>query len=608
MRLKNRRRKPRGYGTRQGETNTYFANKIHSTRRYSYIMHLILLLSLSLSIYLSLPLPISLYYKYKHISETLTTVNEEIISLRDRLATLESEAAALSSEAATHDASIIKVRSTFTRRTARLDKKTGAANEARNEWDVEKESLANLQEAHTFASETHTRELEERAKAAAKAELEAKAAEIATEVTRKEVVVVIDSPKDGHAVESNGPDESDNGEDGVAACEAMVEEADLAVATVRGTIDTLRAEADKIDACLPVLEENKKSAASSRNFKAAGKASREIKELSSRRERIEEELEDEALERLEGAASELERAAQALQSAKSLSREKDGEEGKRIMKNLAQKIGRMRCAKDELLDVSPLEREDKYELERDEYTVVAITLRLLDGEIDALKIEGETLGSKFGGWDDILHKATSDLVKNISLDEADSEDLMEDGLNGDTDNTGDNDDNDDGSDSVSGVIDTDHHEQECYETKLQTFRELIPVITQAEMDLNDAIEEEDYDKAAELDGMVENLKEQRDMLCLTDADIVLASKKSYSLGIVQDANDISDTKSNASDTDSKKKEIIDIKNNNDNDNNQEEEKVTPDDHEEDELGEVEEVNDAKSNVENTEHSENVKDE
>merc|ERR1711957_537518 len=237
---------------------------------------------------------------------------------------------------------------------------------------------------------------------------------------------------------------------------------------------------------------------------------------------------------------------------------------------------------------------------------VAITLRLLDGEIDALKIEGETLGSKFGGWDDILHKATSDLVKNISLDEADSEDLMEDGLNGDTDNTGDNDDNDDCSDSVSGVIDTDHHEQECYETKLQTFRELIPVITQAEMDLNDAIEEEDYDKAAELDGMVENLKEQRDMLCLTDADIVLASKKSYSLGIVQDANDISDTKSNASDTDSKKKEIIDIKNNNDNDNNQE--KVTPDDHEEDELGEVEEVNDAKSNVENTEHSENVKDE
>ena len=81
----------------------------------------------------------------------------------------------------------------------------------------------------------------------------------------------------------------------VLKCEAAVDEAKHNLLSAEAAIETLQEEVSAIEVRLPILEAEKKTAVSKRDFKSAGKAWEEIKDALARKEQCETELMEEAV-------------------------------------------------------------------------------------------------------------------------------------------------------------------------------------------------------------------------------------------------------------------------------------------------------------------------
>jgi len=455
--------------------------------------------------------------------ERLEMVNEEIQDLRALLAAKEGLAAELQSEYASHETSITRVRSKFSRQLGRLEKKSTALTDSRREWEAEKKHFDHLKESHESAMQSHSEALIAHDEMMKMIQEEITTAEKVEDVIVKEIVEA-ESRDAGEETSS----ESRELQAEVLKCEAAADEANQVLVASKAKVNNLKDEIDQIDRLIPDLEEQKKNAAASRDFKSAAKASKEIKEVSARKERLREELDGEAVERQKVAEEEFERIVCDLDAKKALANAQEKEGASKTLEDLGNRISRMYSLKAQVCC--------------GENTVEAVAATVLDSEIRALKARGEAIGAKFGGWDEVMAEINAGIEAEIAAAAAAAQD--EDGVStpiadketGDLGAT--EDDNKEGAVDVTEESREPRGEEEYQMNKeeaVAAYHQLKGDLAAAEEHLDVAINDEDYDKAAELDEAISSLKQQIEKLGLSDTEI--ASSPAHSEKPVESQDD-----------------------------------------------------------------------
>jgi len=172
-------------------------------------------------------------------------------------------------------------------------------------------------------------------------------------------------------------------------CEVAVNEADDILKTAKDALEKLKNEILETNERIPGLEAEKKAAAAKRNFKAAGKASKEIKEVLLRKERCMEEISEEANEQVSVAKEEKEKLFSELKTKKALTQEKEKDHGIKRMLKLRERIQQLKNLKTNFFIDGFNEKDD---------SIGVVSANVLEKELIFLKIEGEAIGSKFGSW------------------------------------------------------------------------------------------------------------------------------------------------------------------------------------------------------------------
>jgi len=313
------------------------------------------------------------------------------------------------------------------------------------------------------------------------------------------------------------------------------------VATAEGVIDSLMEEVNNIDVRLPILEAEKKLAASKRDFKGAGKASREMKEAQARKEQCIEEMEGEAKERVNFTKKDLEKLEVDLEEKKSIAHEKEKEKGIKCMVEIAKKIKRLSKSKDAIC--KDVENNDSEKI-----NVVSVGNIVLSEEIKVLHSKGESLDEDYGGWTGILEAEEEDMEDAAEDSEPDSNEIGE----GDVEKESDEEDTEEKevseeivNDGIDEAIDTslskeedqdneatenekDQNEEEgeekdgiSKETVLK-WKELTDEISEIAILLETAVEKEEYDEAAEFDEKIEIMKADINGLGFSDDEFQAA--------------------------------------------------------------------------------------
>jgi len=299
--------------------------------------------------------------------EKLDTTNEEIQILHAKIAKLKQEANTLSSLEAGYNATIAKVRSSFSNQIEHVEIKSRIISERRATADGEKDAFECLKETHATVLEIQSGETEIRKRELDWARVEAEVAGMAAEVTEKEITIVITTVFSAFGGVGENKDDEKETDNDMAGLEAAAEEAKLSAVGAREAIDDLERDADEVNARLSTLARKKKAATSGRDFKAASRISRESKRLESKKERIMEELEGETLEWHEIAQDELMKANEVLKGAKSLTNARDYKDGLKKMQQLAIKIIQLERSKKKFLKFLVGEIHNKSESSECEY-------------------------------------------------------------------------------------------------------------------------------------------------------------------------------------------------------------------------------------------------
>ena len=393
------------------------------------------------------------------ISKKLEYVYKTIEELRKQLAEAEKGAAALNAEISSYKQSIENVRSKFSRQLGRLQKKEQSVKESRADWESERISLEKAKAAHEAVMAAHSEELLSRDKLIADIKSEIFMAQDFQDIVSK----MFDDAGTNHGDEHLSTLDSE-----VLKFEAAVDEANQNVLSAESIIENLQEELSTIDVRIPILESEKKLAASNRDFKAAGKASKEIKDALARKEQCKAELAGEAMQRKKAAKDELEKATKILEEKKSIAAEKGKEARQKQMAMLREKIKDLK---------SILKKFGNAESgEVDAINVACVGSFVIDSQISALEAEGRSLGEKYGGWDNANEVAGEDAA-DVSVQSAptfssaDGEDAAE-------------------SYSSKHVINA---------SVLEKYTFLCEEIQDLEAAVEKAVGEEDYDIAAELE-------------------------------------------------------------------------------------------------------------
>lgn len=318
--------------------------------------------------------------KSAEASGKLEEVNKTIEDLRRRLAEAESNAATLQEEISGYEECISAVRTKYSRQILRLEKKSKSVSEARADWESEKDSIEKAKVAHEAVVTAHSEEMITREKSLEEIRKES--------ATAKEFVGLISHAfkDDSGDAEGEQPDSLD-GE--VLKFEAVVAEASQNVVAAEAAIKSLNDELETIAVRVPIFEAEKKQAASKRDFKAAGKASREIKNALARKEKCEADLAGEAGDRLRFTKDELEKITAILEQKKSAALDKSKEAGKLQMIRLQGKITDLK---------SKLKKYLAEPVDIDTVNVVCIGAFVIESQIGILETQGKSLGEKYGGW------------------------------------------------------------------------------------------------------------------------------------------------------------------------------------------------------------------
>ncbi len=423
------------------------------------------------------------------------------------------EAAQAKMELHCHDEAIEKIRGTFSRQLTRLAKKEAAIDESRKDWTTEEESYKKSRSEHEAEVTAHSDALVAHDKLITQIQEEVSIAEKLTKVIAIEIVMsesVNDDAVDDNVMIAQAE---------VLRCEAAAEEANQVLMAAKAAIDKLVEEISIIEVRLPILEAEKNQAASKRDFKAAGKASKEIKELNARKERCEEELSGDAVERQTAAQGEVDNCIQILEDKKSILYQKEKEGGRQRMIQLVRKIFKLEKIREDICGIGEEELESE--------SVKSVGGLLLDSEIVALVSEGEALGNKFGGWDELMIEYAekgdyeSNLTDTPNVEEKqasnpiDDEEVHEDIIP-------DEDENDDCVVNTNNDVKKEADEETSEENKIiaqERCKSILSEINKFEAEIEVAIDEEDYDTAAVLDEKILTLREEMNALGLSESEI-----------------------------------------------------------------------------------------
>ena len=140
------------------------------------------------------------------------------------------------------------------------------------------------------------------------------------------------------------------------------------------------------------------------------------------------------------------------------------------------------------------------DVEEGGFNVASVAASILDSEIDALKARGAVLGEKFGGWDEV--------IESIAV----SDDATDEAVAGEDENE---------REAKAGEAEGEVPEEAKMSRKeaIEAYRRVKNDLEMAGAELELAIVEEDYDKAAEIDETITDLNAKLARLGLTDADL-----------------------------------------------------------------------------------------
>ena len=329
-------------------------------------------------------------------------VNKTIVELRKQLAAAEAEGFDLSKEVKSYKQSIGNVRSKYSRQLGRLEKKSQSVKESRADWTSEKESIEKAKIAHEAVVAAHSEEMVARENIIDEIKAECAAAKELEDI----VSSAFEKADAGGALNGEGVyDGSADAE--VLKYEAVLNEAYQCVLVAEANIANLREELSTIEIRVPILEAEKRNAASKRDFKAAGQASKEIKDALARKEQCEGELAGEAMERKRVAMSDLEKVTAILDEKKRIAEERDKDSGLRQMGCLREKIADLKLTLEMFSSTGGDDTEDDY------MNVSLVGAFVISSQILVLEAEMKSLGEKYS----FAAEATSDeeIVENSSV-------------------------------------------------------------------------------------------------------------------------------------------------------------------------------------------------
>jgi len=426
----------------------------------------------------------------EEVCTNLKEAENEISDLRKELERKVKEAANLRTMMFGFEDSISKVRVKFSRQLTRVDKKEREMKENRNEWKADNELHEKQKEAHGLQVQSHSDTLlsHEEFKSKLKSELQ---------LSKKFSTII---PTQLHYINEKSQTEQAENDDeealaqlqaDVVKCQGAVNNARKIFKIATDAIQTLQFEYDSLLLKIPELQKNKKSAAAERDFKAAGKASKEIKEAESRIKNIEDELNGDAKMKKTSAKDILYQLDSLLSKAKEIAEAKERLSGEKRMTSLAKIIAQLVKKK----------IENCGECSSEKNSVKAVGASLLQGQILMLQAEGQDLGIKYGRWEELMKKT--------------------DRVDGDSSNI------EEGKDKTNNLRVEENSEGVVQlgltsEDRLTKIRNLLSNINDAEEKVQEAAEREDFDEAVEFQDISDKLQDELTELNVTDEELELA--------------------------------------------------------------------------------------
>lgn len=454
-------------------------------------------------------------------TDKLESINKEIEDLRKQLEAKEMEAAEVKMELHGHEHAIDQVRSKFSRQLARLRKKESAVEESRKEWGVEEAAYKKAREDHEAEVTAHSEALiaHDQIKDQVKSEIDL--AEELAKIIVQEIIV----EKKSQVEETD--EEALRAQAEVLNLEAAADEAKQVLTAAKSSIDSLQEDLSTIEVKLPILESEKKLAAGKRDFKAAAKASKEIKALIAKKEKCVEELEGEAKDRHAAAQKEVEYCFNNLEEKKVVAHEIEKKGGIKRMAKLAKQIINLEKLRESFCGTE----------EEDGHSVKSVGGFVIDSEISALMVEGDELDQKYGGWNDIMLEYASKTELDVEEEKEEEEKLTEEKDSSETEL---NDINGNEMDEAVEIAQVESQENESsIADAMIKYRQFMNELVALESKLETAIETENYEEAAELDDQIAALRDASESLGLSGDEKEMAMNDNEVSGVstIEDTND-----------------------------------------------------------------------
>lgn len=432
----------------------------------------------------------------------LKQVENEIEELRRLLQEKQRVAAQLRTEAAGHDESVLKVRVKFSRQLQRVQKKESTIKDNREEWELEKKAYEAHREEHEAKVRQHSEALLAREHLLESLGKELEMVTTFEEIVAKEIGmgIMADANVDGDLAQLQAD---------VVKTEAAVAEAKELFKVVASALTSLEQEVEGLEARLPILEQIKTDAAARRDFKGAGKASKEIKEATARLKECKEELLEEAVERQRTAEEEVKKREQELQAKRAVAQEQEREQSAVAMQQLADNIRRLLATKASVCgDAKP-------------DSIQGVGAYVLDSQIAALQYEGETYGEKYGGWDELMAEIGLEKTSPIASDEVAAAEEADEAKDSTSDTPADDEevaDQEQPDDAPSESLQGDDKPPSKDEA-LAKYRDLLKRLKVTEEAIETAVTEENFEEADKLDQVLQDIMAEVESLNLTDEDM-----------------------------------------------------------------------------------------
>ena len=442
--------------------------------------------------------------------ERVKVVEQEMDDLRQELDAKQREVARLRTEAAGHDEAVLKVRVKFSRQLGRVQQKEMTLEDNREEWQTEQTTLRHQKEAHEQLVAQHQEAMLERNSLLDLLHQEVDMAETFQSIVAKEIGFDILGEDDDDDQKTKQREEAgDNTEEGkdeegqqqdakVVDCEAAVIEAKEVLQATETSLEALEGEQRRIEEKLPQLEELKNSAAAKRDFRAAGKYNKEIKESQSRLQELQTREVVQAQERCQAAHRELEQREAELAQEQAKAAERERQVAMTNMQRLAQHMARLQATLQAVCGGTTSNNNGDAKT----YTIQSVGAHVLEAQMEALRLEGETYGEKYGGWEKLLEEAG---LSETTKEEPNHETA-----------------NKNGEDTIETSTEEHSTDPSQKADAMKRFRELTARLEETNVATEAAVAEEDYEKAAKLDETMQDLLKEIQALGLTDDEMALA--------------------------------------------------------------------------------------